>query len=81
MREPYEFAIAQIGGHLIPLNDLPQRVRELDAERDIVVHCRWAGAARRRRSSSRRKGFKKVHNLAGGITAWSDKIDPLVPKY
>ncbi|MHB8391221.1 MAG: molybdopterin-synthase adenylyltransferase MoeB, partial [Acidobacteriaceae bacterium] len=40
VREPYEFAIAQMGGHLIPLNDLPQRIRELDASRELVVHCK-----------------------------------------
>lgn len=81
VREPYEFAIAQIGGHLIPLNDLPQRVRELDANREIVVHCKAGGRSQKAAEFLTQQGFKKIHNLAGGITAWSDKIDPLVPKY
>ena len=81
VREPYEFAIAQIGGHLIPLNDLPQRVRELDANREIVVHCKVGGRSQKAAEFLSQSGFKKIHNLAGGITAWSEKVDPLVPKY
>jgi adenylyltransferase/sulfurtransferase len=81
VREPYEFAIAQIGGHLLPLNDLPQRVGELDANREIVVHCKAGGRSQRAAEFLAQNGFKHIHNLAGGITAWSEKVDPLVPKY
>jgi len=81
VREPFEFSIAQIGGHLIPLNDLPQRVRELDPNRETVVHCKVGGRSQRAAEFLAQRGFKKVHNLAGGIAAWSEKIDPSVPKY
>jgi adenylyltransferase/sulfurtransferase len=81
VREPFEFSIAQIGGHLIPLNDLPQRVRELDPNREIVVHCKVGGRSQRAAEFLSRQGFRKVHNLSGGILAWSEKVDPNVPKY
>ncbi len=81
VREPHEFAIAQIGGHLIPLNDLPWRVRELDAEREIAVHCKSGVRSQRAAEFLMQSGFKNVHNVAGGINAWSEKVDPKVPKY
>jgi molybdopterin/thiamine biosynthesis adenylyltransferase/rhodanese-related sulfurtransferase/molybdopterin converting factor small subunit len=81
VREPYEFSIAQIGGHLIPLNDLPQRIRELNPNQEIVVQCKSGGRSQRAAEFLAQNGFKTVHNLAGGILAWSDKVDPKVPKY
>jgi len=81
VREPHEYQIANIGGHLIPINDLPKRVSELDANREIVVHCKGGGRSARAADFLRQSGFSKVHNLAGGITAWADKVDPKVPKY
>ncbi len=81
VREPYEYAIAQIGGHLIPLNDLPAQIAQLDPNRETVVHCKAGGRSQRAAEFLAQSGFKKIHNLAGGITAWSEKIDPSVPKY
>ncbi len=81
VREPYEFAIAQIGGHLIPLNDLPRRMGELNANREIVVHCKVGGRSQKAAEFLAQNGFKNIYNLAGGITAWSEKVDPSVPKY
>jgi sulfur-carrier protein adenylyltransferase/sulfurtransferase len=81
VREPHEVQIASIGGHLIPLNDLPQRVAELDRERNIVVHCKSGGRSQKAAEFLQQSGFKHVENLAGGITAWSDKVDPKLPKY
>jgi adenylyltransferase/sulfurtransferase len=81
VREPHEFAIAQMGGHLIPLNDLPWRMRELDAEREIAVHCKAGGRSQRAAEFLAQNGFKNVHNVAGGIQAWTEKVDPKVPKY
>jgi molybdopterin/thiamine biosynthesis adenylyltransferase/rhodanese-related sulfurtransferase len=81
VREPYEFAIAQMGGHLIPLNDLPKRMRELDPKQEIVVHCKVGGRSQTAAEFLAQNGFKSVHNLAGGILAWSEKVDPKVPKY
>lgn len=81
VREPHEYQISNIGGHLIPLNDLPKRVDELDSTREIVVHCKMGGRSAKAVEFLRTAGFPKVHNLAGGINAWAERIDPKMPKY
>ncbi len=81
VREPHEYQICNIGGHLIPLGDLPKRVHELDSSREIVAHCKGGVRSAKAVDFLRQAGFKKVHNLAGGILAWADKIDPKMPKY
>ncbi len=81
VREPHEYQICNLGGHLIPLNDLPKRVNELDFSREIVVHCKMGGRSAKAVEFLRQSGFKKVHNLAGGINAWAERVDPKVPKY
>src|SRR5580692_11608922 len=81
VREPHEYQICNIGGHLIPLNDLPNRVNELDSSKEIVVHCKMGGRSAKAVAFLQQSGFTKVHNLAGGITAWSERVDPKVPKY
>ena len=81
VREPHEFQIASLGGHLIPLGDLPARVSELDKNREIVVHCKTGGRSQKAAELLKQAGFNHIQNLAGGITAWSDQIDPSIPKY
>jgi molybdopterin/thiamine biosynthesis adenylyltransferase/rhodanese-related sulfurtransferase len=81
VREPHEYQICNIGGHLIPLNDLPNRVNELDSSREIVVHCKMGGRSAKAVAFLQQSGFKKVYNLAGGINAWAERVDPKVPKY
>src|SRR5258707_10987884 len=81
VREPHEYQICNIGGHLIPLGDLPRRVNELDSSQEIVAHCRSGVRSAKAVDFLRQAGFKKVHNLAGGILAWADRIDPKMPKY
>jgi sulfur-carrier protein adenylyltransferase/sulfurtransferase len=81
VREPHEFQIASIGGYLIPLGDIEKRVHELDTSREIVVHCKGGGRSQKAAEFLQKVGFKKVQNLAGGIQAWSEQIDPKVPKY
>src|ERR1700728_1435314 len=81
VREPFEHQIAQIGGNLIPLNDLPKRVGELNPAQEIVVQCKSGGRSQKAAEFLAKNGFAKVHNLAGGITAWSNEIDPSVRKY
>ncbi len=81
VREPHEYQICNIGGHLIPLGDLPKRVNELDSGREIVAHCRSGVRSAKAVDFLQQAGFKKVHNLAGGILAWADRIDPKIPKY
>src|SRR5882672_5893284 len=81
VREPHEYQICNIGGYLIPLGDLPKRVNELDSSQEIVAHCRSGVRSAKAVDFLRQAGFKKVHNLAGGILAWADRVDPKTPKY
>jgi len=81
VREPHEYQICNIKGHLIPLGDLPKRVHELDSSREIVAHCRSGVRSAKAVTFLQQAGFKKVHNLAGGILAWADRVDPKMPKY
>ena len=81
VREPHEYQICHINGHLIPLGDLPKRVHELDSSREIVAHCRSGVRSAKAVAFLQQAGFKKVHNLAGGILAWADRVDPRMPKY
>ena len=82
VREPNEYQIASIpGAKLIPLGDLPKRVNELDPNVEVIAHCKMGGRSAKACDFLRQSGFKNVKNMLGGITAWSDKIDPSVPKY
>ena len=81
VREPHEYQICNLGGYLVPLNDLPKRVNELDSSRTIVAHCKMGGRSAKAAEFLRQAGFKNVLNLSGGINAWSEKVDPKVPKY
>ena len=81
VREPNEYQICNLGGHLIPLNDLPKRVSELDSSREIVVHCKMGGRSAKAVDFLKQAGFTRVHNLAGGINAWAERIDRTMPKY
>ncbi|HEU5404209.1 MAG TPA: molybdopterin-synthase adenylyltransferase MoeB [Terriglobales bacterium] len=81
VREPHEYQICNIGGYLIPLGDLPKRVNELDTSREIVAHCKGGVRSAKAVDFLQKAGFRKVKNLTGGILAWSDKVDPKVPKY
>jgi len=81
VREPHEYQICNVGGHLIPLGDLPKRIHELDSSREIVVHCKSGARSAKAVDFLRQSGFKRASNLTGGILAWADKIDPSIPKY
>ena len=81
VREPYEYQIAQIGGKLIPQNEVPQRLAEIDRNREVVVHCRSGARSQRIAEFLAQNGYPQVSNVAGGILAWSDEIDPKVQKY
>ncbi|MCX6120130.1 MAG: molybdopterin-synthase adenylyltransferase MoeB [Ignavibacteriales bacterium] len=81
VREPNEYEIANLGGHLIPLSELPDRVSELDPYKEIVVHCKSGGRSARAVRFLQNAGFKKVKNLAGGIDAWAQRIDPRIHRY
>ena len=81
VREPYEYQIANIGGTLIPMNEVPQRLAEIDRNREIVVQCRSGARSQRIAEFLAAQGYPNVKNLAGGILAWADQIDPKVQKY
>ncbi len=82
VREPNEYQICRIPNSiLIPLGELPKRAHELSPEQDIVVHCKMGGRSAQALDYLQKSGFKKVRNLEGGILAWSDEVDPSVPKY
>jgi adenylyltransferase/sulfurtransferase len=83
VRQPDEYAFAKIeGAKLIPLGELMNRMDEIDESRETVVHCHAGGRSARAIDAMQRAGFKgELKNLKGGITAWSNDVDPSVPKY
>jgi sulfur-carrier protein adenylyltransferase/sulfurtransferase len=82
VREPFEYEIARIdGAKLIPLGEIAERTDELQREQPIVVHCHSGKRSAQAVRLLQQHGFSKVYNLKGGIDAWSDHIDPSVPKY
>jgi adenylyltransferase/sulfurtransferase len=81
VREPYEYQIANIGGTLIPQGEVPQRLAEIDRNSEIVVQCRSGGRSQRIAEFLAQQGYPNVKNLAGGILAWADAIDPKITKY
>ena len=82
VREPHEFQICRIPGSvLIPLGDVPRRMHELNSADDIVVHCRSGMRSAQAVEFLMKSGFRKIHNLKGGVLAWADQVDPSMPKY
>lgn len=84
VREDEEYATARIeGATLIPMSQLGQRLEELTEHqgRHIVVHCHHGVRSLRVTEALRQRGFEKAQSLAGGIAAWSERIDPSVPTY
>jgi len=82
VREPHEYKICSIpGARLIPLGEFPRHVGEFNPASDIVIHCRSGVRSAKACAVLRQNGFERVRNVAGGILAWSDKVDPRVPKY
>jgi rhodanese-related sulfurtransferase len=83
VREPYEFDIARIPNtKLIPLAQIAQRAKEIDSSRTAIIHCRSGVRSAKAIRALQESGYKgRLLNLKGGILAWSDEIDPSVPKY
>jgi adenylyltransferase/sulfurtransferase len=81
VREPYEYEVANIGAKLIPLGELPEHLAELDKGDTFAIHCRTGGRSASAVKLLQDAGFQDVYNVKGGITAWSEEIDPSVPKY
>ena len=83
VREPVEVAIGTIPNSIhIPLAQVLNRMSEIDSSRETVVHCKMGGRSARAIEALKRSGFTgKLTNLKGGIIAWSNEVDPSVPKY
>ena len=83
VREDNEYAYARIPNSVhIPLAQVLSRINEIDPNRETVVHCKMGGRSARAIDALQRSGFTgKLSNLKGGILAWSDEVDPTVPKY
>jgi len=81
VREPHEYQICNLKGHLIPLGELPRRLHELDSAREIVAHCKSGKRSAQAVDFLRQAGFRKIYNLRGGILSWSTEVDRSVPRY
>jgi adenylyltransferase/sulfurtransferase len=83
VRQPSEYNFARIpGSKLIPLGEILSRIDEIDPNRETIIHCKMGGRSAQAIQALERAGFKgKMRNLRGGITAWSNEVDPKVPKY
>ena len=82
VREKFEYDIARIeGSQLIPLDELPDRISELDPKAEIVAHCHTGMRSARAVQFLQGHGYKRSFNLAGGIDAWAHEIDPTMQKY
>lgn len=83
VRQPDENAFAKIeGAKLIPLGEIAQRMSEIDENRETILHCKAGGRSAQAIEILQRAGFTgELKNLKGGITAWSDEVDPKIPKY
>lgn len=80
-RRPDEFAISNIGGTLIEMNEIPQHLDEFSTEEPLIVICRTGSRSAMVTHFLRQNGFANAQNLQGGIYAWSERIDPSVKKY
>lgn len=82
VREPHEYQIANLGGELIPLGQVEAQADKFARDKQVVVHCRsGARSGTAVQLLEQKLGLTNLYNLKGGILAWSDQIDPSVPKY
>src|SRR6059036_1231971 len=82
VRNPDEFEISVIDGSVkLPLPELPQRFKELPKDKLLAVHCKMGGRSARAVNFLKTQGYTKVKNVAGGINAWAERIDPNIPQY
>jgi rhodanese-related sulfurtransferase len=82
VREPWELEKARLAGaRHIPMREVPGRLGELDPDQELVAFCHLGGRSQQVAMFLEKNGFSKVHNLAGGVDAWSRTVDPAVPVY
>ena len=82
VRHAWEIALAPVPDAVhIPMDQVPERISELDPTRETVVICRSGGRSLRVAQFLERQGFRSVANLTGGVLAWSREVDPSIPEY
>lgn len=82
VREPWEYERARIpGAQLLPMREVPSRLEEIDPEKDVVAICHHGSRSAQVALFLEKNGYGKVHNLVGGVDAWSRTVDPAVPTY
>jgi rhodanese-related sulfurtransferase len=82
VREPWEYEKARIAGStFIPMREIPARIAQVNEDKEVVALCHHGGRSMQVAMFLEKQGFKHVHNLVGGIDAWSRTIDPAVPLY
>jgi rhodanese-related sulfurtransferase len=82
VREAWELAIARVEGAVhMPMGEVPERIGELAPEHEIVVMCHAGGRSAQVVRFLQQRGFENAFNLAGGILAWSEQVDPSIPTY
>jgi rhodanese-related sulfurtransferase len=82
VREPWEYEKARIAGaQLVPMRDVPKRLEEIDQDKEVVAICHHGGRSAQVAMFLEKAGYAKVHNLVGGVDAWSRTVDPTVPLY
>jgi adenylyltransferase/sulfurtransferase len=81
VREEMEYEICNLGGELIPMGTVMDNLDKISADKKVVVHCKSGARSGTIVQMLQAKGYSNVYNLKGGIRAWSDEIDPSVPKY
>lgn len=82
VREPGELAVCQVPGSVpIPMREIPARIAEIPADRQVLVLCHHGGRSARVTQFLRANGLPNVTNVAGGIDAWALHIDPSLARY
>ena len=82
VREPEEWQFCRIAGAVhLPMDQLAQRLNELDREREVVIYCHHGIRSQIAAQFLSRQGFKRISNLVGGIDAWSVQVDPTIQRY
>ncbi len=84
VREPHEWEIANLepyGARLIPIGQFAEQMHELNSADQIVVHCRSGARSAKAFRQLHAAGFRRIWNLKGGILAWTEEVDPTLPRY
>lgn len=82
VREPFELELSAVAGcRHIPMRQIPESLPDLPRDRPILVFCKVGGRSLRVTQFLRANGFEQVSNVAGGIDAWAEQVDPSLPRY